>query len=414
MKNRKQPTWVLVILSLWISFGGVTSSLLRNNNDNDHDGIDTASFQRSDSITTKKSATNTVKVVLLAGQSNMVGAGSIDHLLQLIHNSTSSSTTTAENDYRQTLWNETTQDFVQSDRVYLRFQNGVDRAAAAGPLTVGKESGFAYPGRFGVEATLGLTLQESLRRYQNSRHNRDDNNHPPEDEIIYLIKTAWGGKSLAVDFRPPASGQGPYDDDDVKPSDYGTKYRQMVQEIRAGLDDLPNIIPHNYKNAPKGDDDDDNDKYEILGFVWFQGWNDMIDWRSVDEYDVNLVHLMGSVRQELDLPSLPVVVGELGNHGPQLPPGDAGRRVAALRLRQRLATLRHDQQATTRFVETARYAVVDIPDEEQYDGIHHYYGRAEPYFHIGRALADGLLQLLLPNREDVRNDTGQQSTVDEL
>mmetsp|Transcript_27688 Transcript_27688/g.64202 ORF Transcript_27688/g.64202 Transcript_27688/m.64202 type:complete len:121 (+) Transcript_27688:102-464(+) len=94
MKNRKQPTWVLVILSLWISFGGVTSSLLRNNNDNDHDGIDTASFQRSDSITTKKSATNTVKVVLLAGQSNMVGAGSIDHLLQLIHNSTSSSSTT--------------------------------------------------------------------------------------------------------------------------------------------------------------------------------------------------------------------------------------------------------------------------------------------------------------------------------
>ena len=29
------------------------------------------------------------------------------------------------------------------------------------------------------------------------------------DEPVLIIKTAWGGKSLAVDFRPPSAG--PYE-----------------------------------------------------------------------------------------------------------------------------------------------------------------------------------------------------------
>ena len=66
------------------------------------------------------------------------------------------------------------------------------------------------------------------------------------DGPVLLIKTAWGGKSLYVDFRPPSSGGqvGPY-------------YTKMIEEVRAALAEL-------------GDQ-----KYEIAGFVWRQGGNDM-------------------------------------------------------------------------------------------------------------------------------------------
>ena len=41
-------------------------------------------------------------------------------------------------------------------------------------------------------------------------------------EKVLLIKTAWGGKSLYKDFRPPSAGDG-------APGEYYTK---MIQEIR--------------------------------------------------------------------------------------------------------------------------------------------------------------------------------------
>lgn len=78
-------------------------------------------------------------------------------------------------------------------------------------------------------------------------------------EPIYLIKTAWGGQDLAVDFRPPKSGEGNYAN--VKPSFYGHRFRDMADGVQQGLDAMPSIIP-NY-NATIG--------YQLAGFVWFQG-----------------------------------------------------------------------------------------------------------------------------------------------
>jgi len=73
------------------------------------------------------------------------------------------------------------------------------------------------------------------------------------DQQVLLIKTAWGGKSLYKDFRPPGSGgkTGPY-------------YTQMLAEVRGALADLKTHFP-----AYKGQG------VEIAGFVWMQGWDDM-------------------------------------------------------------------------------------------------------------------------------------------
>src|SRR5438105_9053963 len=88
---------------------------------------------------------------------------------------------------------------------------------------------------------------------------------------VLLIKTAWGGKSLYKDFRPPSSGgeTGPY-------------YRKMLAEIRQALANLQTEF--------KGYD---GRGYELAGFVWYHGWNDGVDPKNaVPEYEQNLVNLI--------------------------------------------------------------------------------------------------------------------------
>jgi hypothetical protein len=89
------------------------------------------------------------------------------------------------------------------------------------------------------------------------------------EEDVLLIKTAWGGKSLYVDFRPPSAGgtTGPY-------------YTRMIEEVRAALANAAAEFP---RAKSRG--------VELAGFVWYQGWNDGCDpQHAVPEYEQNLVH----------------------------------------------------------------------------------------------------------------------------
>lgn len=74
-------------------------------------------------------------------------------------------------------------------RTYIAAYGGVNRGAeagvASGPLTTGYG---ARPTAFGPEYAFGIMLEKSL------------------DQPILIIKTAWGGKSLHYDFRPPSAG----------------------------------------------------------------------------------------------------------------------------------------------------------------------------------------------------------------
>ena len=134
------------------------------------------------------------------------------------------------------------------------------------------------------------------------------------EEPVLIIKTAWGGKSLAVDFRPP--GAGPYlpskrekeggnipDEKAV-----GKYYREMMGFVRETLKDGASIR----KVVP---DYDDKAGYELSGFVWFQGWNDMCNRHHIEQYTGNMIHFISDVRRELEQPKLPFIVGVLGVYG---------------------------------------------------------------------------------------------------
>ena len=252
-----------------------------------------------------------VKVYILAGQSNMQGHAKVSTLAYMAEDPATagllSQMQDGEGGFRtvENTWIS-----------YLTQGRGPASGEGVGPLTVGYGAR-AEPTQagdtIGPEYTFGLRMQEA------------------QPGPILIIKTAWGGKSLHTDFRPPSAG--PYElneqelaaiekkglDLAAEAADRrdrsGVFYRQMVEHVRKVLADPGRVVPG--YDAEQG--------YELAGFVWFQGWNDMVDGRvysergapgSYDAYSELLAAFIRDVRRDLDTPQLPFVIGVMGTNGP--------------------------------------------------------------------------------------------------
>jgi alpha-galactosidase len=254
-----------------------------------------------------------VRVFILAGQSNMEGHGGIRTLDELgAHPTQGQLLKKIKNDDGS---------FVVRDDVFIYYQRG--REAIKEPLTVGQGAG---RDRIGPELMFGIEMGDYF------------------EEPVLLIKTAWGGKDLYCDFRPPSAGKPAYDIPG-QPRELGASYRKMVEEIHQCLDHLDTRFPQ-----LKGR------HYEICGFVWFQGWNDMCADRKIkqqvfDEYARNFVHLVQDLRAEFKVPRLPVVVGEVGVGGDEKVSPD----MAGLRAAQAKVATQPELSGTLRYVRTAPY-----------------------------------------------------------
>jgi len=94
----------------------------------------------------------------------------------------------------------------------------------------------------------------------------------------------------------------------------GGYYRDMIAHVKSVLGDIKSVYP----------DYDAEAGYEIAGFVWFQGWNDMINEglypnrdepRGYEQYTWLLEHFIRDVRKDLDAPDMPFVIGVMGVGG---------------------------------------------------------------------------------------------------
>src|SRR4029079_13949971 len=195
-----------------------------------------------------------VKVFILAGQSNMEGQAVADREGKDYNFGKGTLKTLMADPDKAPLFkhlkNDKGQWTVRQD-VWVRYQPEKG-PLKAGPLTLGFTP---YPGRhhFGPELQFGHVLGDHF------------------DNQVLLIKTAWGGKSLFSDFRPPSSG-----------GEVGPYYKKMLAEVREALAHLKTDFP-SY----------DSLGYELAGFVWYHGWNDGVDPRNaVPEYERNLVNLI--------------------------------------------------------------------------------------------------------------------------
>nr|MCU0751081.1 sialate O-acetylesterase [Akkermansiaceae bacterium] len=171
--------------------------------------------------------------------------------------------------------------------------------------------------KIGPEFTFGLLMDAAL------------------EEPVLLIKTAWGGKSLHTDFRPPSAG--PYQLSSFQKENYpkqeghgipknleqwklekekatGHYYRLMIAHVKKVLADVKQVHP----------DLDASQGIEIGGFVWLQGFNDMVDGHvypdrnkpnRFDLYSELLAHFIRDVRKDLSAPRMPFVIGVMGVGG---------------------------------------------------------------------------------------------------
>ncbi len=287
---------------------------------------------------------STFKVFLLAGQSNMEGQAvvAMDHPEHynggrgnLVN--TMKDPTLAK---RMSHLQDADGDWTVRDDAFCWYRT--DRGELkAGPLSIG----FAgYPGRdhFGPELQIGHLLADAFA------------------EPVLLIKTAWGGKNLHADFRPPSAGgeTGPY-------------YTRMLEEYAEGVADAQRRFPALRGRTP-----------QLAGFIWFQGWNDMFIDGGIDAYAANLVHLAADLRRHFDDPDLPIVVGETGNAGNE-----------RFRAQQRLGTERIP--APSAFVPTRSFLRAPEDSPNQGHG-HHWYGNAASYFLVGDGLGKATLRLVAP------------------
>ena len=209
---------------------------------------------------------------------------------------------------------------VVCDDVWISYlsNNGVKE----GKLTAGFG---ADDSKIGPEFTFGLTMSKHLQ------------------EPILIIKTAWGGKSLNTDFRSPSSGPYEFGESQLqrfaqqkknieqikaeKAEATGHYYRLMLEHAKKVLSDIGSVYP-DYNEA---------DGYELAGFVWFQGWNDMVDSGTYptrdqpggyDAYSVAMANFIRDVRKDLETPEMPFVIGVLGVGGPVADYGPEKQRYA--------------------------------------------------------------------------------------
>lgn len=291
-----------------------------------------------------------IKVFILAGQSNMEGQAVVD-LAGSDYNGGKGTLQSymSDPDKASTLSHLKNPDgsWRVRDDVWIRYQRE-NESLLAGPLGLGF-SVYGDQHHFGPELQFGHVVGDAL------------------DNPVLLIKAAWGGKSLYKDFRPPSSG-----------GETGKYYKLMIAQVHEALGSIGKDFP-----ALKGR------RYNLAGFVWWQGWNDGVDPKhAVPEYEQNLVNLIHDVRHDLHSPRLPVVIGELT--GPWVK-ADGGW--AALRKAQAAATERPEFAGNVLFVPTHDF--VRKPEDSPNPGHgHHEFGNAETYYLVGDALGKGALQML--------------------
>lgn len=129
--------------------------------------------------------------------------------------------------------------------------------------------------------------------------------------------------------------------------DTGLYYRLMIDYTKHVLGDIKRVYP-GY---------DPGQGYEIAGFVWFQGWNDMVSAdtypnrdkpRGYEQYNWLLSHLIRDVRKDLNAADMPFVIGVLGV---------GGKNEEFKNFREAMAAPAQDPefQGTVQAVETADY-----------------------------------------------------------
>ncbi|MFT5732790.1 MAG: putative heme-binding domain-containing protein [Planctomycetota bacterium] len=365
-----------------------------------------------------------LKVFVLAGQSNMQGHAKLRTLAGVAEDPATAPlfARLTNEDGTPRVW----------DDVWIS-STGSGSTEKNGPLSFGFGAEAGGP-KIGPEFAFGATIGERL------------------GERVLIIKTAWGGKSLHTDFRPPSAGPYEFSDKELKRfADKGQDvdaeraakveatghyYRSMIGHVQGVLSDIQRVDPSH--DSERG--------YELAGFAWFQGWNDLVasdvypDRYAPGGYDLYselLADFIRDVRKDLAAPELPIAIGVLGVGGPTELYGPDKQRylgvhqgfrdamAAPASLPEFAGTVTAvltenywDHRASELRTKRGSKDAVLTPAELEYldhnvsNAEYHYLGSAKVLCQIGEALAEALLGLDLPAGSTAGKSAGKSRPRD--
>lgn len=301
---------------------------------------------------------NGVKVFILAGQSNMVGRGwydkgqgekigGIGSLREQVNQDPENYGYLVDGDGK---WRE-----IETMKFWWNRVGTPDGLKAMkGNLTVGYGAG---PDCVGPEYGFGWMLQ---RHYG--------------DQPVLLIKTAWGGKSLHIDFCSPTAAA-------RRDGRIGPYFLQMMDQVHQALDNLGGHFPE-FKG--KG--------YQIAGFGWHQGYNDMLSKPSDEAYEQNLVDFIHDIRAEFGKPKLPFSIASTGHGGMKVTPEQRLTLAGQLNVADQK---KYPVFAGNVFTIDTRPIQPTVEESPVEDGSH-WHNNGKALYLIGKGMGDGMVEMLKP------------------
>ena len=282
-----------------------------------------------------------VHVFILSGQSNMVGAGEVRS--QLSHN-----------DGKGSLEWLTENPATAPHYRHLRNDDGSWKQRDDVQICFFDRRGSLHPGygsnanKIGPELGFGCSVGDAIK------------------EPVLLIKIAWGGKSLAKDFRPPS----------LK-GETGLNYTKILEHTQEVLRQADQLLPQLKGRT-----------LSLKGFGWHQGWNDRINQSFNDTYEHNMIQFIKDVRRDLKEPALPFVIAETGMSGPE----EKHPRALSLMAAQKAVADHPEFNGNVAFVPTRDLyrTAEESPSHQAY----HWNNNAETYYLIGETMAHAMIRLL--------------------
>ena len=306
-----------------------------------------------------------VKVFILAGQSNMVGHGKVEFgrnpeyapdvegskreieggIGGLRHMATHETT---RDKYKHLL--DPQGNWIEREDVWIY---STAPGKNKGKLSVG----FGKGNWFGPELGFGMVVGDHIA------------------DPVLIIKTAWGGKDLAVDFRPPSSG----DTKLGKDREVGAFYKQMIAYVRDCLTVFEDDFSPLEGYTP-----------EIVGIGWHQGWNDGCSAEMTAEYEENMANLIHDLRKEFGVEELPFVIANTGQNGRTTKGTFATLCQAQLNIGD--ATKYPEFMGTVVSIDTRPFKA---PEERSPSGFgYHWNHSGETHYRIGESMGRAMVKLL--------------------
>lgn len=218
------------------------------------------------------------------------------------------------------------------------------------------------PSTFGVELGLGHKLGDAMRG------------------PVLLFKSSRGGTTLGANWRPPSAVAS-------RGGEIGANYSNSMRrflELLDGLDEdiASGSLGKKYAGATG---------YEVAGLVWLQGFNETVGKgvQYIPEYDQNLIDLIKDIRSaDQRIPDdLPIVVVESSDQNDDL---NAERKAA-------VQAINNAEPGSAVFIETdglkgVNYGGLNAAGKTFSDGAgFHFHSRAENFLEMGYRIGAAIL-----------------------